>query len=45
MYILYCEIVFPENNILFSLTPPLYQLCPELHTEVMSHDLKSSFMT
>ena len=40
-----CEIVFPENNILFSLTPPFYQLRPELHTKVMSHNLKSSFMT
>ena len=31
--------------LLFSLTPPLYQLRPELHTVVMSDDLKSSFMS
>ena len=42
MFILY---IFPEYNILFSLTPPLYQLHPELHTEVMSDNLKSSFMS
>ena len=43
---LFFSIFVVENHLkLVPDCPTVYQLRPELHTEVMSHKLKSSFMT